>query len=63
MDRGMKTIFTIIEIPEERKVNTGTFYLTRKVDIWWSISSFFSRCKSVDYYWDCCYLVLFYVTL
>lgn len=35
MDRGMKTIFTIIEIPEERKVNTGTFYLTGEADIWW----------------------------
>jgi len=32
----MGNIFIIIEIPEEKKMNTGTFYLTRDANIWWS---------------------------
>ena len=34
--RGMKNIFTIIEVPEEKRVNIMTFYLTGKAYIWWS---------------------------
>jgi len=34
--RGMEKIFTVVEAPEEKKVNLGTFYLTGEVDIWWS---------------------------
>ena len=33
--RGMKKIFTIIEVLE-KKVNIGAFYLIRETDIWWS---------------------------
>jgi len=32
----MEKIFTVIEVSEEKRVNIGTFYLTRVVDIWWS---------------------------
>jgi len=30
--RGM---FVTIEVLKEKKVNTGTFYLTGEADIWW----------------------------
>jgi len=26
--RGMEKMFTVVEIPEEKKVNIGTYYLT-----------------------------------
>ena len=32
----MEKIFTVAEVPEEKKVNIGTYYLTGKVDIWWN---------------------------
>ena len=32
----MEKIFAVIEVPEEKKVNIGTFYLTGEADIWWS---------------------------
>ena len=31
--RGMEKIYTVIEVPNERKVNVGTFYLTREANI------------------------------
>ena len=31
--RGMEKIFTMVEMPEEKRVNIGTFYLTGKADI------------------------------
>ena len=34
--RGIKKIFAVVEVPEEKKVNIGTFYLTSEADIWWS---------------------------
>ena len=34
--RGMDKIFTVAEVPNEKKLNIGTFYLTGKVDIWWN---------------------------
>ena len=34
--RRMKKIFAGVEVPEEKKVNIGTFYLAGEVDIWWS---------------------------
>jgi len=34
--RGMENIFAVIEVPEEKKVNIMTFYLTEKANIWWS---------------------------
>ena len=32
--RGMEKIFAIVEVPENKKVNIGTFYLTGEADIW-----------------------------
>jgi len=34
--KGMKKIFIVIEVAEEKKVNIGTFYLTTEANIWWS---------------------------
>jgi len=34
--RGMEKIFVILEVPEERKVNIGTFYVTGEVDMLWN---------------------------
>ena len=31
--RGMKKIFTMVEVPEEKKVNIGMFYLIGEADI------------------------------
>jgi len=31
--RGMEKIFTVVEVPEEKKVNIGTYYLTGKAYI------------------------------
>ena len=33
---GMEKIFTVVEVPEEKKVNILTFYLVDEADIWWS---------------------------
>jgi len=33
--RGMEKIFTVIEGPEEKKVDIATFYLIGEADIWW----------------------------
>jgi len=34
--RGIEKIFAIVEVPENKKVNIGTFYLAREADIWWN---------------------------
>jgi len=34
--RGMEKIFIVFEVPEEKKVNIGTYYLTGEADIWWN---------------------------
>jgi len=34
--RGMEKIFTIVEVPRDKKVNIETFYLTGETDIWWN---------------------------
>jgi len=34
--RGMEKIFVIVEVPENKKVNIGTFYLAGEADIWWN---------------------------
>ena len=34
--RGMKKIFTMVEVSEDKKVNIGMFYLTGEADIWWN---------------------------
>jgi len=32
----VEKIFTVIEVPGDKKVNIGTFYLTSEIDIWWN---------------------------
>ena len=32
----MEKIFTVVEVPEEKRVNIGTYYLTGEADIWWN---------------------------
>ena len=32
----MKMIFALVKVPEQEKVNIGTFYLTSEADKWWS---------------------------
>ena len=32
----MEKIFTIVEVPRDKKVNIETFYLTGETDIWWN---------------------------
>jgi len=34
--RGMEKVFAVVEVPEEKKINIGTFYLAGEVDSWWS---------------------------
>jgi len=34
--REMEKIFTVAEMPEEKKANIGTYYLTGEADIWWN---------------------------
>jgi len=34
--RGMEKIFIVVEVPEEKKVNIGMYYLTGEADIWWN---------------------------
>jgi len=34
--RGMEKIFTVVEVPEEKKMNIGTYYLSGEADIWWN---------------------------
>jgi len=34
--RGIKKIFVVVEINEEKKANTKTFYLASEVDFRWS---------------------------
>jgi len=36
MDSRYEKIFTIVEIPEDKKVNIGMFYLTSEANIWWN---------------------------
>jgi len=35
--RRMEKIFTVVKVPEEKKVNIRTYYLTGEADIWWII--------------------------
>ena len=34
--RGMEKIFTVVEVPKEKKANIGTHYLTGEANIWWN---------------------------
>jgi len=34
--RGMEKVFVVVEVPENKKVNIGTFYLIGEADIWWN---------------------------
>ena len=33
----MEKVFTVIEIPGDKRVNIGIFHLTGETDIWWNI--------------------------
>jgi len=33
----MENVFTVIEIPGDKKVNIGIFHLTGETDTWWNI--------------------------
>jgi len=32
----MEEISTVVEVPEEKKVNIGMYYLTGEANIWWN---------------------------
>jgi len=32
----MEKIFTMVEVPEGKRVNIETYYLTSEADIWWN---------------------------
>jgi len=32
--RGMEKIFIVVEVPEKKKANVGTYYLTSETNIW-----------------------------
>jgi len=32
--RGIEKIFIVVEVPEEKKVNIGMYYLNGETDIW-----------------------------
>jgi len=34
----MEKVFTVIEIPSDKRVNIGIFHLTGETDIWWNIA-------------------------
>jgi len=34
--REMEKIFPVVEVPEEKKVSVGTYYLIGEADIWWN---------------------------
>ena len=34
--RGIEKIFIVVEVPEEKKVNNGTYDLSGEADIWWN---------------------------
>ena len=34
--RGMEKVFVVVEVPENKKVNIGTFYLIGEAEIWWN---------------------------
>ena len=35
--RQMEKIFDVVEVPENRRINIGAFYLTGQADIWWGM--------------------------
>jgi len=34
--RRREKIFTVVEVPDEKQVNIGMFYLIEESDIWWN---------------------------
>jgi len=48
--RGMEKIFIVVEVPEEKKVNIGTYYLTGEDDIWWNTIK--SRLIGPEFTWS-----------
>lgn len=37
MDSRSGENFTVIEVPRDKRVNIGTFYLTSETNMWWNI--------------------------
>ena len=35
--RQMEKIFDVVEVPDDRRINIGAFYLTGHADIWWGM--------------------------
>jgi len=48
--RGMEKIFTVVEVPEEKKINIGTYYLTGEADIWWNTVK--GRLVGLEFIWS-----------
>ena len=48
--RGMEKIFAVVEVPEGKKVNIGTYYLTSEADIWWNIVT--DKLVGPDFTWN-----------
>ena len=48
--RGMEKIFALVEVPENKKVNIGTFYLTGEADIWWNTVK--GRRQESEFTWE-----------
>jgi len=46
----MEKVFTVIEIPGDKKVNIGIFHLTRETDIWWNIVK--NKLLGPDFTWN-----------
>jgi len=48
--RRIEKIFTVVEVPEEKKANIGTYNLTSEVDIWWNIVK--GRLVGLEFTWS-----------
>jgi len=48
--RGMKMIFAMVEVAEDKNVNIGIFYSTREADIWWNTLN--HKCQESELTWE-----------
>jgi len=46
----MEKIFTVVEVPEDKKVNVRMFYLTGEAEIWWKNVK--DRLLELDFTWS-----------
>jgi len=46
----MEKIFTIVEAPENKKVNIRMFYLIEEADIWWNAIK--DRILNLEFTWS-----------